>query len=145
MFCGQALHNTPHTLRRRVNLTEIANLTTALTVCHGYGVACLRYIDTNKNFCTMLHGVSSCQEDRLGLSEQPSHRQCRASHPGPKDGLTFHTSVTVFDTLNFRFSSSGKYSAPLKYSSGAQTPGRFGFFSTSCAAIEALIEVQAST
>lgn len=31
---------------------------------------------------------SSCDEDRLGLSEQPSEEQCRASHLRHEDGHT---------------------------------------------------------
>jgi hypothetical protein len=36
----------------------------------------------NSAYATMPHGSSSCGEDRLGHSEQPSKAQCRASHPG---------------------------------------------------------------
>lgn len=48
----------------------------------------LCHIDADENFCRMLHGSSSCDEDRLGLSEQPSPPQCRASHPQPQSGHT---------------------------------------------------------
>ncbi len=43
----------------------------------------------------MCHGSSSCDEDRLGLSEQPSEDQCRASH------LSYEEGHTVFLYLKF--------------------------------------------
>ncbi|WP_404482668.1 transposase [Novosphingobium sp. BL-52-GroH] len=36
----------------------------------------------------MFHGSSSCDEDRLGPSEEPSDAQCRASHSRRADGHT---------------------------------------------------------
>lgn len=49
------------------------------------------------------------------------------------------------EILNFRRSSSMKYCATSKYSSGAQTPGLFAFLRINCAAIDPFIDVQAST
>ena len=43
------------------------------------------YINPYENFATVLHGSSSCGEDRLGHSEQPSKAQCRASQLGSAD------------------------------------------------------------
>ena len=40
----------------------------------------LRDINSDKGFSIVRHGSSSCDEDRLGQSEQPSDAQCRASH-----------------------------------------------------------------
>jgi len=51
----------------------------------GYVAISMRHIDPDENFATMLHGSSSCGEDRLGHSEQPSKTQCRASHLGSAD------------------------------------------------------------
>lgn len=45
-------------------------------------------IDSNKSFSIICHGSSSCEEDRLGLSEQPSEDHCRASHLSHEDGHT---------------------------------------------------------
>jgi hypothetical protein len=44
-----------------------------------------RHINADKDFCEIDHGSSSCGEDRLGRSEQPSKTQCRASHLRPAD------------------------------------------------------------
>ncbi|MGO6944756.1 hypothetical protein, partial [Rhizobium johnstonii] len=43
---------------------------------------------SDKSFSIICHGSSSCDEDRLGLSEQPSENQCRASHLRREDGHT---------------------------------------------------------
>ncbi|MEX0409757.1 hypothetical protein ABGN05_29410, partial [Aquibium sp. LZ166] len=39
-------------------------------------------------FSTIRHGSSSCGEDRLGPSEQPSDAQCRANHLTGRGGHT---------------------------------------------------------
>jgi hypothetical protein len=44
------------------------------------GVPQLRDIESDKGFPIIRHGSSSCDEDRLGQSEQPSDAQSRASH-----------------------------------------------------------------
>ncbi|MBE1508586.1 hypothetical protein H4W29_005831 [Rhizobium viscosum] len=45
-------------------------------------------IDSYKSFSIICHGSSSRDKDRLGLSEQPSEDQCRASHLSHEDGHT---------------------------------------------------------
>ena len=63
----------------------------------------LRNIDADKGFSIVRHGSSSCDEDRLGQSEQPSDTQCRASHlaSGRTYGLTqqWHSSTSNSATL----------------------------------------------
>jgi hypothetical protein len=66
---GDPLHHPAHARLRGGHLADEAHLAATLTVSHGYGVARLRNIDPDENFATMLHGSSSCGEDRLGLSE----------------------------------------------------------------------------
>jgi hypothetical protein len=78
-------HHPSHALFRRIHLADETYLAPTPTVSDGYGVPRLRDIDPDKNFATMLHGSSSCGEDRLGHSEQPSKAQCRASHLGSAD------------------------------------------------------------
>jgi hypothetical protein len=63
-----------------VAVAKKAHLAAALTIRNRDGIAYLRDIDSHENIGNIPHGSSSCDEDRLGLPEQPSDRQCRASH-----------------------------------------------------------------
>jgi hypothetical protein len=78
--CGDPLHHPSHALFGSANLANETHFSTALAISHRDGVPRLHYINPNKNLATMLHGSSSCGEDRLGHSEQPSKAQCRANH-----------------------------------------------------------------
>jgi hypothetical protein len=83
--CRDPHHHSAHALVRGVHLADETHLTATLAIRNGYGFPRLRNIDPDENFSTALHGSSSCGEDRLGHSEQPSKTQCRASHLGSAD------------------------------------------------------------
>lgn len=54
----------------------------------------LQFGDINPTKASIIyHGSSSCDEDRLGLSEQPSDDQCRANHLTHEDGHTVSPSA----------------------------------------------------
>ena len=74
------LHHPAHALFRGIHLPKKAYLAAALTIRNRDGIAYLRDIDPHENIGKIPHGSSSCGEDRLGLPEQPSDTQCRASH-----------------------------------------------------------------
>ncbi len=54
------------------------------------GVPRFRNIDANKCFRIICYGSTSCGEDRLGTTEQPSDAQCRASHLAHRGGHTVY-------------------------------------------------------
>ena len=66
-LCSYSLDNTAHAGIRCLNLTDIADL----SVPAGFRnrIFQLGGIDSNKSFFIISHGLSSCDEDRLGLSE----------------------------------------------------------------------------
>lgn len=59
-----------------VHLTEITDLATTLAISNCEGVARLGNINPSEKLCRMIRGSSSCDEDRLGVPEQPSDVQC---------------------------------------------------------------------
>lgn len=76
----QALHKAPHALCGSIDLSQVANLAAALAISHCNSIARFGDINSDKNLRRLSHGSSSCGEDRLGLPEQPSEAQSRASH-----------------------------------------------------------------
>ncbi len=82
--------------------TDATHLAPTSAPSNGYGVPCLRHIDPHENFATMLHGSSSCGEDRLGHSEQPSKAQCRASHLGSVDIRSYGLLKARFAAVRMR-------------------------------------------
>jgi hypothetical protein len=85
---GDPPDNSAHALIRRIDLAEEANLSLPASVRNRDGVPQLRDIDSDKCFPTICHGSSSCDEVRLGPTEQPSDAQCRASHLTDRSGHT---------------------------------------------------------
>ena len=88
MLGRDPLDQAPHALLGCVHLAEIAHLAPTLAVSNRNSVTHLGNIDPDKNLCRMVHGSSSCDEDRLGPPEQPSLEQNRPSHLSPRDGHT---------------------------------------------------------
>jgi len=88
-LCGYPLDDTAHAGIGRINLTPKANLSIPASFGNSNRVLQLGNIDSDKYFSIICHGSSSCDEDRLGLSEQPSEDQCRASHLSYEDGHTW--------------------------------------------------------
>ena len=90
-----SLNDTAHVRARCIHLAKEADLSLPAGIRNRDGVPQLRDIDSDKCFSIILHGSSSCGEDRLGQSEQPSDAQCRASHL-PTAG---HTVLRFIDFL----------------------------------------------
>jgi len=92
----QLLHKPPDGGLIRTNLPKIAKFTVPAALRNGNGMAILRDIQTDENFCMLFHGSSSWREDRL--NEQPSLqcRQCRANHrtTGDEKGHTVLRQIT---------------------------------------------------
>lgn len=77
----------------RRNGIDVAKLKNAIAVAESGregpdGIPFSRRPSENKSFSIVCQGSSSCDEDRLGLSEQPSEDQCRARHLSHEDGHT---------------------------------------------------------
>lgn len=85
---GYSLDNAAHAGIGCINLAEIADLSFPARFGNSNCILQLGDIDSDKSFSIICHGSSSCDEDRLGLSEQPSENQCRASHLRREDGHT---------------------------------------------------------
>lgn len=68
---GDPLDNSAHARIRCVDLAEEANFSLPAGIGNRDGVPQLRDIDSDKCFPIICHGSSSCDEDRLGPSEQP--------------------------------------------------------------------------
>ena len=85
-----------HARVRRIDLTKEANLSVPARVRNCNGVPQLRDIDSDKGFSIVRHGSSSCDEDRLGQSEQPSDAQCRASHLTLRADIRSYASPQAF-------------------------------------------------
>ena len=88
VFARKPAHKAPHALFRSIDFSKETNLVTAFTVRNCNGIARLGNVDSNKNLAILLHGSSSCDEDRFGPSEQPSPEQRRMSHSSFTDGHT---------------------------------------------------------
>ena len=73
-------HDPTHALLGGVHFAEVADLAAAPALRHGDRVARLGGVDPDESLRMLAHGSSSCGEDRLGHSEQPSRPQRRASH-----------------------------------------------------------------
>jgi hypothetical protein len=86
---GYSLNYAAHAGIGCINLAVIADLSVPASFSNSNRILQLGDIDSNKSFSIICHGSSSCDEDRLGLSEQPSEDQCRASHLGHVDGHTW--------------------------------------------------------
>jgi hypothetical protein len=87
-FCFYPLDDAAHAGIGRVNFTPKANLSLPAGFSDSNRILQFGDVDSNKSFSIISHGSSSCDEDRLGLSEQPSEDQCRASHLSHEDGHT---------------------------------------------------------
>ncbi len=85
---GYSLNYAAHAAIRGVNLAEVAHLSVPARFGNSNRILQLGDIDSDKSFSIICHGSSSCDEDRLGPSEQPSEDQCRASHLRREDGHT---------------------------------------------------------
>jgi hypothetical protein len=88
VFTDNPLHHPPHRIGRCVHFTELPDLTAPLTVGNRNGVARFCHIDPDENIYMLVHGSSSCDEDRLGHPEQPSETQYRASYLKYRGGHT---------------------------------------------------------
>lgn len=86
---GYSLNDAAHAGIGRINLARIADLSVPPRFSNSNRILQLGDIDFDKSFSTICHGSSSCDEDRLGLSEQPSEDQCKVSHLSYEDGHTF--------------------------------------------------------
>lgn len=87
-LCGYTLDNAAHAGIRCLNLTDITDLSVPARFSNRNRILQLGNIDSDKSFSLIWHGSSSCREDRLGLSEQPSEDQRRASHLSHEEGHT---------------------------------------------------------
>lgn len=74
------LHHARHAAKGCIDLTEVPDLTAAFALGDGNRVLQLGDINSDKRLPILRHGSSSCGEDRLGLPDQPSSAQRRASH-----------------------------------------------------------------
>ena len=66
---GYSLDNATHVDIRCLNLAEIADLSVPARFGNSKRILQLGDIDSDKSFSIICHGSSSCDEDRLGLSE----------------------------------------------------------------------------
>ncbi len=87
-LCSYPLDDAAHAGIRCINLTPKADLSLPAGFSDSDRVLQFGDIDSYESFSIICHGSSSCDEDRLGLSEQPSEDQCRASHLRHEDGHT---------------------------------------------------------
>jgi hypothetical protein len=85
---GYSLNYAAHAGIGCINLAEIAYLSIPARFGNSNRILQLSDIDSDKSFSIICHSSSSCDEDRLGPSEQPSEDQCRASHLRREDGHT---------------------------------------------------------
>lgn len=65
-------HKPADTFRVSSDLTDVANLALSTLFGNRHGVAGLGNIQSNENLCMLLHGSSSCAEDRPVPYGQPS-------------------------------------------------------------------------
>lgn len=87
-LCGYLLNDAARAGIRCLDLTPEAALSLPAGFSDSNSILQFGDIDSNKSFFILYHGSSSCDEDRLGLSEQPSDDQCRARHRSHEDGHT---------------------------------------------------------
>ncbi|CDZ40163.1 Hypothetical protein, partial CDS, partial [Neorhizobium galegae bv. officinalis] len=85
---GYSLNYAAHTGIGCINFAEIAYLSVPARFGDSDRILQLGDIHSDKSFSIICHGSSSCDEDRLGPSEQPSEDQCRASHLNHEEGHT---------------------------------------------------------
>jgi hypothetical protein len=72
MLVGNPLRHPSHCVGGCIDLPKIPDLSTTLVISNRDCIARLRNVDSDEYICMMAHGSSSCDEDRLGQSEQPS-------------------------------------------------------------------------
>lgn len=77
-----------HVLIRGIDLADEANRSLPAGFRDRDGVTQLDDMDSDKCFSRNWHGSSSCSEERLGPSEQPSDAKCRASRLTRRGGHT---------------------------------------------------------
>lgn len=85
---GDSLNYAAHAGIGCINLAEIAYVSVPTKFGDSNRVLQLGDIDSDESFPIICPGSSSCDEERLGPSEQPSDDQCRASHLRREDGQT---------------------------------------------------------
>ena len=85
---GDPLNGPAHACDTSVDFSEEANFSLTARIGNRDGVSQFGNIDSDKCFSIICHGSSSCDEDRLSPSEQPSNVQCRASHLTGRNGHT---------------------------------------------------------
>src|SRR5271166_4074173 len=68
----QFAHKTAHTLGISPDLADVSNLALSAFLGNRHGVAGLGHIQSYENLCMLLHGSSSCAEDRPAPCGQPS-------------------------------------------------------------------------
>jgi hypothetical protein len=84
---------TAHTLGVRTDLADVSDLALSPILGDRHRMARLGHVQPDENFAILLHGSSSCAEDRPAHRGQPSftHSVGRATLPtGRTCGLTVH-------------------------------------------------------
>jgi hypothetical protein len=116
---GYSLNYAAHVRIGCINLAEIPDLSVSSRFGNSNRILQFGNIDSDKSFSIICHGSSSCDEDRLGLSEQPSEDQCRASHLRREDGHTVLPFSLGLCRFNFMLMPCGIDVSRAERSSGA--------------------------